>query len=69
MNLYIAISGKNKEDVLQRLLAAMQNPTELNEDNATVIHFDPDYQIDYQWQNDPGDAYLADIFPFDNHLI
>jgi len=72
MKLYLAISGDDKQDVLRRLRLALENPKEFEEDNCSTEEYDeskrPDepgrviYQLDYDWDEGEGSAYLADLY-------
>lgn len=73
MKLYIAVSGVDEEDIKRRLRLALDNPREFIESNASSFEYDsskkPDadgrliYQIDYEFINEEGEAYLADLLP------
>lgn len=59
MKLYIAVSGKDEEDVLNQLRKAVDNPAEFTENDAYVEHSDG-YTVNFQWVNEDGPAMLVD---------
>jgi len=70
MKLFVAISGKDRNDVLARLQKALDNPREFgrvppHEDNAYSPEYDEDgnlvYQLDWEWTEGDGDAMLAEL--------
>ncbi len=73
MRLYLAISGDNKEDVLAKLRAALETEGFFSDDNACAEEYDESkepgedgrvlFQVDYQWTDEGGFPYLADLFP------
>jgi len=73
MRLYLAISGNDREDVLAKLRTALETEGFFSHDNACAEEYDESeesgedghvlFQADYQWTDEDGIPYLADLFP------
>ena len=64
MKLYLAISGESQDDVMNKLHTLVLTDVLIEESNATAEVPDGNggsYHVDYQWDDEDGDAMLADL--------
>jgi hypothetical protein len=65
MKLFVAVSGNDREDVLRRLQVAVKSTDVFDQEKCSVEELGANktvlLQLDYQWSDEEGEAFLADL--------